>query len=199
MEREHRRRLHYPHKTRQMNDRKSGKEEEKRVLRASGTVTENPIGSALEVSSKTVIADILEGEGNTRMQYGHKTPEVMESIAIGPPKEQLPGRLVNRMSEWKKIGGDKLVSRGVSGNYGDDEELFIPLGGGIEGWCGEASTGVGGEVVRPDTHGDKEERKVEEDPGLQGAKRGSVGKAFQDGVTGDSGGTPGGERLDDHF
>ncbi|KAH7828299.1 uncharacterized protein MONOS_15586 [Monocercomonoides exilis] len=44
----------------------------------------------------------------------------------------------------------------------------------------------------------RKKRKVEKDPGLQGAKRGGAGKAFQDGFPGDSGGTPGGERLDDH-
>ncbi|KAH7822537.1 uncharacterized protein MONOS_8835 [Monocercomonoides exilis] len=44
----------------------------------------------------------------------------------------------------------------------------------------------------------KKERKVEEDPGLQSSKRGSAGKAFQDGFPGESGGTPGGERLDDN-
>ncbi|KAH7826234.1 uncharacterized protein MONOS_7678 [Monocercomonoides exilis] len=42
----------------------SEKGNEKIVWRASGTVIESPIGSALEVSSKTAIADTLEGEGN---------------------------------------------------------------------------------------------------------------------------------------
>ncbi|KAH7820092.1 uncharacterized protein MONOS_6080 [Monocercomonoides exilis] len=173
------------------NEQKSEKEEEKIVWRASGTVIESPIGSPQEASLKTAIAYILEGEENTQIQHGHKTQEVKRSQAIGPPKELLPGRLVNRLSEWKKIGGDKLVSR-------DDEQLFIPLGGGVDGWSGEAHTGVGGEVVQPDIHGDKEKRKVEKNPGLQSSKRGRTGKAFQDGFPGDSGGTPGGERLDDN-
>ncbi|KAH7822296.1 uncharacterized protein MONOS_6427 [Monocercomonoides exilis] len=84
------------------------------------------------------------------MQSGHKTPEVKRSATIVPLRESLPGRLVNRLNEWKKIGGDKLK------------------------W------------------------KVETDPGLQSSKRGSAGKTFQDGFPGDSCGTPGGERLDDH-
>ncbi|KAH7818698.1 uncharacterized protein MONOS_2136 [Monocercomonoides exilis] len=95
------------------------------------------------------------------------------------------------------IGGEKTQTR-VSVYDGDDEQLFIPLGGGIEGWSGEAHTGVGGEVVQSDIHGDKEERKVEKDPGLQSSKRKSAGKTLQDGFPGDSGGTPGGERLDDN-
>ncbi|KAH7826688.1 uncharacterized protein MONOS_7946 [Monocercomonoides exilis] len=94
--------------------------------------------------------------------------------------------------------GEKTQTR-VSGDDGDDEQLFIPLGGGIEGRSGEAHTGVGGEALQPDIHGDKEKRKVEKDLGLQGAKRGRTGKALQDGFPGDSGGTSGGERLDDHF
>ncbi|KAH7825786.1 uncharacterized protein MONOS_7109 [Monocercomonoides exilis] len=53
--------------------------------------------------------------------------------------------------------GVKTQTR-VSGDEGDDEQLFIPLGGGVEGWSCEAHIGVGGE----------------------------------------SGGTPGGERLDDN-
>ncbi|KAH7821267.1 uncharacterized protein MONOS_14492 [Monocercomonoides exilis] len=176
---------------------------EKIVWRVSGTVSESPTGTALEVSSKTAIEDTLEGEGNTQMQPGHKIPEVMESAASGPLREPLPGRQVNRLSEWKKIGGDKLVSREksqtrFSRDEGDDEQSFIPLGGRIEGRSGEAHTGVGGEVVQPDIHGDKEEWKVEKDLGLQSSKRGSAGKALQDGLPGDSGGTPGGERLDDH-
>ncbi|KAH7820169.1 uncharacterized protein MONOS_9942 [Monocercomonoides exilis] len=86
----------------------------------------------------------------------------------------------------------------ISGDDGDDEELYIPLGGGVKGRSGQAHTGVGGEVVQPDIHGEKEKRKVEKDTRLQGAKRGSAGKTHQDGFTGDSGGTHGGERLDDH-
>eukprot|EP00770_Monocercomonoides_exilis_P008309 MONOS_8268.1-p1 / transcript=MONOS_8268.1 / gene=MONOS_8268 / organism=Monocercomonoides_exilis_PA203 / gene_product=unspecified product / transcript_product=unspecified product / location=Mono_scaffold00307:56068-60488(-) / protein_length=1376 / sequence_SO=supercontig / SO=protein_coding / is_pseudo=false len=93
--------------------------------------------------------------------------------------------------------GEKTQTR-VSGNNGDDEQLFIPLGGGTEGRSGEAHTGVRGEVVQSDIHGEKEKRKVEEDTGLQSSERGSAGKAFQDGLPGDSCGTPGGERLDDH-
>ncbi|KAH7818665.1 uncharacterized protein MONOS_2362 [Monocercomonoides exilis] len=57
----------------------------------------------------------------------------------------------------------------VSRDDRDDEQLFIPLGKGIEGRSGESHTGVGGEVVQPDILGDKEERKVEEDLGLQKA------------------------------
>ncbi|KAH7823691.1 uncharacterized protein MONOS_5589 [Monocercomonoides exilis] len=93
--------------------------------------------------------------------------------------------------------GEKTQT-GVSGNNGDDKQLFIPLGGGIEGRSGEGHAGVGGKVVQPDVHISKEEQKVWKDYGLQGAKRGSAGKAFQDGYPGSCGGTPGGERLDDH-
>ncbi|KAH7825650.1 uncharacterized protein MONOS_16305 [Monocercomonoides exilis] len=42
------------------------------------------------------------------MQHGYKAPEVKRSLASEPLKEPLPGRLMNRLSEWKKIGGDKL-------------------------------------------------------------------------------------------
>ncbi|KAH7819661.1 uncharacterized protein MONOS_13136 [Monocercomonoides exilis] len=73
--------------------------------------------------------------------------------------------------------GEKTQTR-ISGNNGDDEQLFIPLGGGIEGRSGEAHCRVGGEVVQPDIHGDKEKRKVEKDTRLQEAKRRSAGKAF---------------------
>ncbi|KAH7817957.1 uncharacterized protein MONOS_11639 [Monocercomonoides exilis] len=93
--------------------------------------------------------------------------------------------------------GEKTQTR-VSGDDGDDEELFIPSKGGSEGRSGESSVIVGGEVVQPDIHGDKEKRKVEEDPGLQSSKRGSAGKTLQDGFPGDSCGTPGGERLDNN-
>ncbi|KAH7822495.1 uncharacterized protein MONOS_14543 [Monocercomonoides exilis] len=110
--------------------------------------------------------DTLEGKENTQIQYGHRTTEVKRGVAIGPLKESLPGRLVNKLNKWKKIGGDKLVSR-------DDKQLFIPLGGGIKGLSGETRARVGGEVVQPDIHGDKEERKVEKDPGLQSSRRGS--------------------------
>eukprot|EP00770_Monocercomonoides_exilis_P015459 MONOS_15409.1-p1 / transcript=MONOS_15409.1 / gene=MONOS_15409 / organism=Monocercomonoides_exilis_PA203 / gene_product=unspecified product / transcript_product=unspecified product / location=Mono_scaffold01224:595-1245(-) / protein_length=147 / sequence_SO=supercontig / SO=protein_coding / is_pseudo=false len=92
---------------------------------------------------------------------------------------------------------EKIQTR-VSGDYGDDKQLFIPLGGGVEGRSGEAHTGVGGEVVQPDIHGPEEERKVEEDSGLQNCKRGSARETLQDGFPGDSCGTPGEERLDDH-
>ncbi|KAH7821236.1 uncharacterized protein MONOS_6474 [Monocercomonoides exilis] len=71
--------------------------------------------------------------------------------------------------------------------------------GGNEKRSGEARARVGGEVVQSDIHGSKEERKVEEDPGLQGSKRGSVEKALQEGFPGDSDGIPREERLDDHF
>ncbi|KAH7823732.1 uncharacterized protein MONOS_10806 [Monocercomonoides exilis] len=97
----------------QMSERRN----EKIVWRASGIVIESPIGSALEVGSKIAIVDILEGEGCTQMQSGHKAPEVNGSIARGPPREPLPGRLVNRLNEWKKIGGDKLVSRGIRARW----------------------------------------------------------------------------------
>ncbi|KAH7822723.1 uncharacterized protein MONOS_7795 [Monocercomonoides exilis] len=93
--------------------------------------------------------------------------------------------------------GEKIQTR-VLRDDGDDEQLFILLGRGIEGRSGEAHTGVGGEVVQPDIHGSKEERKVEKDLGLLGSKRGRKGKTLQDGFSGDGGGTPGGERLDDH-
>ncbi|KAH7827327.1 uncharacterized protein MONOS_13351 [Monocercomonoides exilis] len=138
----------YLRRIEQMNDRKSGKEEEMRVLRAFGTAIESPIGSTLEESLKIVTADILKGEDNSQIQ--------------------------------------------------NDEQSYTPLGGGIEGRSGEARIRLGGEVVQPDIQDSKEERKVEKDLGLQGAKRGSAGKALQDGYPGDSGGTPGGERLDDH-
>ncbi|KAH7826626.1 uncharacterized protein MONOS_2772 [Monocercomonoides exilis] len=90
---------------------------EKIICRASGTVSGNQIGSALEVSSKTAIACFLEGEEIPQMQHGHKTPGVRESIVIGLPREPLPGRLVNRPNEWRKIGGDKLVSRGITARW----------------------------------------------------------------------------------
>ncbi|KAH7826912.1 uncharacterized protein MONOS_13684 [Monocercomonoides exilis] len=51
------------------------------------------------------------------MQSGHKTPEMKRSIAIGPLREPLPGRQVNRLSEWKKIGDDKLVSRDIRARW----------------------------------------------------------------------------------
>ncbi|KAH7818521.1 uncharacterized protein MONOS_8407 [Monocercomonoides exilis] len=107
----------YPSRTRQRNDRRSQNEKEKGDWRASGIVIEPPIGSALEESSGTAIADILEGDEITQIQHGHKTPEVNVSIIIGPPKELLPVRLVNRLSEWRKIGGDKLVSRGIKARW----------------------------------------------------------------------------------
>ncbi|KAH7820204.1 uncharacterized protein MONOS_8811 [Monocercomonoides exilis] len=104
-------------RTRQKNDRKSGKEEEKRVLRAFGTVIESPIGSALEESWKIATADTLGGKETAHIQTCQRTPEVRSCAAVGPPKEPLPGRLVNRLSEWKKIGGDKLVSRGIRARW----------------------------------------------------------------------------------
>eukprot|EP00770_Monocercomonoides_exilis_P014426 MONOS_14372.1-p1 / transcript=MONOS_14372.1 / gene=MONOS_14372 / organism=Monocercomonoides_exilis_PA203 / gene_product=unspecified product / transcript_product=unspecified product / location=Mono_scaffold00990:19649-20742(-) / protein_length=288 / sequence_SO=supercontig / SO=protein_coding / is_pseudo=false len=61
----------------------------------------------------------------------------------------------------------KKTQTGISRDEGDDEQLFIPLGVGIEGRSGEAHTGVGGEVVQPDIHGQKEERIVEKDTRLQ--------------------------------
>ncbi|KAH7828036.1 uncharacterized protein MONOS_9342 [Monocercomonoides exilis] len=103
----------YPRVTRQMSEMRNEKENENEVWRASGIVIESPIGSALEESSKIATVDILEGEEDTQMQYGHKTPEVKRSIASGPPKEPLPWRLVNRLNEWKKIGGDTPVIRGT--------------------------------------------------------------------------------------
>ncbi|KAH7815831.1 uncharacterized protein MONOS_10261 [Monocercomonoides exilis] len=93
--------------------------------------------------------------------------------------------------------GEKTQTR-ISGNNGDDEQLFIPLGGGIEGRSGEAHSGVGGEVAQPDIHCAKEERKVEKDTGFQGVRRGRTGKTLQDGYPEDSGETPGEVRLDDH-
>ncbi|KAH7828681.1 uncharacterized protein MONOS_12625 [Monocercomonoides exilis] len=93
--------------------------------------------------------------------------------------------------------GEKTQTR-ISGNNRDDKQLFIPLRGGSERRSGETHTGVGGEVVQPDIYGPEEERKVEKDPGLQNFKRGSARETLQDGFPGDSCGTPGGERLDDH-
>ncbi|KAH7830529.1 uncharacterized protein MONOS_4293 [Monocercomonoides exilis] len=87
---------------------------------------------------------------------------------------------------------------GVSVNDKDDEHLYVPLERGIEGQSGEACARVGGEVVQHDVHRSKEERKVEKDLGLQNSKRGCAAKTLQDGFPGDSGGTPGGERLDDN-
>ncbi|KAH7826884.1 uncharacterized protein MONOS_11813 [Monocercomonoides exilis] len=83
--------------------------------------------------------------------------------------------------------GEKTQTR-ISRDNGNDEQLFIPFGGGIEGRG----------VVQSDIYGPEEERKVEEDSGLQYSKRGSARKTLQDGFPGDSGGTPGGERLDDY-
>ncbi|KAH7822970.1 uncharacterized protein MONOS_2638 [Monocercomonoides exilis] len=114
----------YPRKTKQKNEQKSEKEEEKRVLRDFGTAIEFPIGNALEVSSKIVIEDTLEGEGNTQMQHGHKTPEVKRSQVIGLQKEPLPGRLVNRLSEWRKIWGDTQVSRGIKARWKSPQSLI---------------------------------------------------------------------------
>ncbi|KAH7822445.1 uncharacterized protein MONOS_10505 [Monocercomonoides exilis] len=94
----------YPRKTRHKNDRKSGKEKEKGVWIASGTAIESPIRRAREESLKIVIADVLKGEEITQIQNVHRMPDVRRNVAIGPPKEPLPRRLVNRMSEWKKIG-----------------------------------------------------------------------------------------------
>ncbi|KAH7822705.1 uncharacterized protein MONOS_7363 [Monocercomonoides exilis] len=96
---------------------KSERENGKRVLRASGIVIEPPIGSAREGSSRIAILDTLEEEGNTMTQLGHKTPGVRRRTASGPPKEPLPGRLVNRPREWKKIGGDKQVSCGIKARW----------------------------------------------------------------------------------
>ncbi|KAH7816057.1 uncharacterized protein MONOS_2566 [Monocercomonoides exilis] len=58
-------------------------------------------------------------------------------------------------------------------------------------------TGERAELVVEDW-GRQTKRKEKKDPGLQGSKRGSAGKTLQDGFTGDSGGHPGEERLDDH-
>eukprot|EP00770_Monocercomonoides_exilis_P015024 MONOS_14970.1-p1 / transcript=MONOS_14970.1 / gene=MONOS_14970 / organism=Monocercomonoides_exilis_PA203 / gene_product=unspecified product / transcript_product=unspecified product / location=Mono_scaffold01118:114-396(-) / protein_length=94 / sequence_SO=supercontig / SO=protein_coding / is_pseudo=false len=94
-----------------MNDQEPEREVVKRALRASGTVIESLIGSALEESWKIATADTLEGKETAQIQTGQRTPEVGSCVAVGPPKEPLPGRLVNRLNEWRKIGGDKLVSR----------------------------------------------------------------------------------------
>ncbi|KAH7825037.1 putative Reverse transcriptase (RNA-dependent DNA polymerase) [Monocercomonoides exilis] len=69
------------------------------------------------MSSKKAIFDTLEGEEITQTQHGHKKQEVKKNIVIGPPKEPLPGRLVNRLNEWKKIGEDKLVSRSIKARW----------------------------------------------------------------------------------
>ncbi|KAH7823000.1 uncharacterized protein MONOS_6834 [Monocercomonoides exilis] len=167
----------YPRVTRLKNEWRFEKAKEKGVWRASGTVTEPPTGTAREENMRRAVANAFVVVEDMGIQNGHWTPEVRRSTVIGQLKEPLQGRLVNRLSEWKKIGGDKQVSRGRSG---------------------EAHFRVGGEVVQSDIHGDKEERKVEKDTRLQGAKQGSAGKAFQDGFPGDSVGTPGGERLDDY-
>ncbi|KAH7832272.1 uncharacterized protein MONOS_15153p2 [Monocercomonoides exilis] len=194
----------YPHGTVQMNDQEPEREVVKRALRASGTVIESLIGSVLEESWKIAAADTLEGKETAQIQTGQKTPEVGSCVAVGPPKEPLPGRLVNRLNEWRKIGGDKLVSRGIKARWKDPqspislEEKKHRQEGGIERRSGETHTGVGGKVVQPDIYGPEEERKVEEDSGLQNFKRGSARETLQDGFPGDSCGTPGGERLDDY-
>ncbi|KAH7822948.1 uncharacterized protein MONOS_14372 [Monocercomonoides exilis] len=103
----------YPRVTRQMNEMRN----EMVVGRASGTVTNSPIGSAREENSRRTIADTLEGEESTQIQHGFKTPKDMRTAAIGPLKEPLPGRLLNRLSEWKKIGGDKLVSHCIRARW----------------------------------------------------------------------------------
>ncbi|KAH7820352.1 uncharacterized protein MONOS_2257 [Monocercomonoides exilis] len=103
----------YPRVTGQKSERENGKI----VWRNSGIVIGNPIGSAREGSSRTAILDTLEEEGNTQTQLGHKTQGVKRSAVIGPPREPLPERLVNRLSEWKRIGGDKLVSRGIKARW----------------------------------------------------------------------------------
>ncbi|KAH7818827.1 uncharacterized protein MONOS_13654 [Monocercomonoides exilis] len=101
----------------QRSEMRDEKENERIVWRASGIVIEPPIGNALEVSSRTAIEDILEGDEITQMQHDHKTPEGKGGIAIGPLREPLPGRRVNRLSEWKKIGGDKLVRRSIKARW----------------------------------------------------------------------------------
>ncbi|KAH7826687.1 uncharacterized protein MONOS_7945 [Monocercomonoides exilis] len=77
----------YPRVTGQKSERENGKI----VWRSSGTVIGSALGSSLEESSKTVIADTLEVEEGTQIQFGHKTPGVRRSIEIGPLKEPLPG------------------------------------------------------------------------------------------------------------
>ncbi|KAH7830888.1 putative Reverse transcriptase (RNA-dependent DNA polymerase) [Monocercomonoides exilis] len=104
----------YPRVTGQKSERENGKI----VWKTFGTVIESPIWSALEVSSKIIFADThTTGDEYAQIQFGHKTLGVKRSAASGPPKEPLPGRLVNRLSEWKKIGGDKLVSRGIKARW----------------------------------------------------------------------------------
>ncbi|KAH7820336.1 uncharacterized protein MONOS_2243 [Monocercomonoides exilis] len=60
---------------------------------------------------KRTIVDNHKGEENTQIQNGIRTPEVRRRVAIGPLREPLFRRLVNRLNEWKKIVGVKLVSR----------------------------------------------------------------------------------------
>ncbi|KAH7821220.1 uncharacterized protein MONOS_12681 [Monocercomonoides exilis] len=131
---------------------------EKIVRRASGTVMESPIGSALEENSKTAIADILEGEVNKQMQETSEQDERVEEDWGRQTSEPWYKSSMEKPPVPNLTRGEKTQT-GVSGNYGDDEELFIPLGGGIEGLSGEAHTGVGGEVVQPDIHVNKEERE----------------------------------------
>ncbi|KAH7816522.1 uncharacterized protein MONOS_14395 [Monocercomonoides exilis] len=86
----------YPRVRRQMSERRN----EKRVLRAFGTVIDSPIGNALEKNLWRAIADTHATEEDTEIQHKHMMSELRRSETIEPLMEPLPGRLVNRLSEW---------------------------------------------------------------------------------------------------
>ncbi|KAH7818321.1 uncharacterized protein MONOS_13084 [Monocercomonoides exilis] len=113
-------------------------------------------------------------EGATSWETGEQTERVEEDWGR-QTSEPLYKSSMKKSPIPNLTRGKKTQTR-ISGNNGDDEQLFSPLGGGVKGRSGEAGAGVGGEVVQPHIHG----------------------KAFQDGFPGDSCGTPGGERLDDN-
>eukprot|EP00770_Monocercomonoides_exilis_P014499 MONOS_14445.1-p1 / transcript=MONOS_14445.1 / gene=MONOS_14445 / organism=Monocercomonoides_exilis_PA203 / gene_product=unspecified product / transcript_product=unspecified product / location=Mono_scaffold01003:6772-11896(-) / protein_length=1283 / sequence_SO=supercontig / SO=protein_coding / is_pseudo=false len=135
-------------------------------------------------------------EGATAWETGEQAERVEEDWGrqTGEPWYKSP---MERSPIPNLTRGEKTQTR-ISGNNRDDKQLFIPLRGGSERRSGETHTGIGGKVVQPDIYGPEEERKVEEDSGLQNFKRGSARETLQDGFPGDSCGTPGGERLDDY-
>ncbi|KAH7826282.1 uncharacterized protein MONOS_15537 [Monocercomonoides exilis] len=206
----------YPRVMGQMSERRN----EKGVLRASGTVIKSPIGSTLEENLWRTIADILEGEESTQLQYGHKTPEVKGSIVIGPPKELIPWRQVNRLSEWKKIGGDKLVSCGIRVRWKcpqspisleerKHKQEFSRTTEMTNNYLSLLEEVLKDGVVKSIQESEvklfnltfmviKKNGKWRKILDCRALNEEVQGKAFQDGFPGDSGGTPRGEQLDDH-
>ncbi|KAH7818647.1 uncharacterized protein MONOS_2345 [Monocercomonoides exilis] len=185
----------YPRLTRQTSEMRN----EKIVGRVSGIVTRRREYTDLS-GPQDARSEEENSEWTTEGATSWETGEQIERVEKDRGRQTSEPGYKSSMekSPIPNLTRGEKTQTGVSGNDRNDEQLFIPLGGGIEGRSGEAHAGVGGEVVQPDIHGDKEERKVKKDPGLQSSKRGSAGKTLQDGFPGDSGGTFGGERLDDH-